>query len=100
MTRTSDNALALFAYVAAHPDEKQTLQRLSDGAGIPMRTLRDLLREIEDGCNRRGGSPTLERVSYEHDYVYKVHKGWHYQRGRGRIIDARYAGPSIRADRF
>ena len=89
--RSGMHALALLSHVAEHPDERQSLRKLSDETGVPVRTLRRLIREAELGSRdpeRGGGPPVLEIVSYEYGYRYRLNRRWHEIRGHGRIIDA------------
>jgi hypothetical protein len=82
------HAIALLSHVADHPREHQSLRTLSDKTGVPVRTLRRLIDDVEWGCRPRGGPPVLDIVSSEFGYSYKLHRDWHIKRGRGTIIEA------------
>jgi hypothetical protein len=84
------HALALLAHVAEHPEGTQSLRRLSDETGVPVRTLRRLIGEAELGSRdpeTGGGPPVLEIVACRYGFSFRLHRGWHELRGRSRIID-------------
>ncbi|MFA5312944.1 MAG: hypothetical protein WC375_06490 [Methanomassiliicoccales archaeon] len=93
--RSGMHALALLAHVSEHPDEIQSLRKLSDETGVPYESLRRLIIEAELGSRdpeRGGGPPVLEITAYEYRYSFRIHREWHEQRGRGKIIEAARSG--------